>query len=181
MVLWHSNLGSVSEMGTHAHFDYYNHSCHPLALWRLLIQALYLTDTHSCSPYIAVSAALVAVRTVDLFLLPKQWSWTDYIFFQDYWAGSRWYTLCACATWPAYIRAYSGQLKWDQITKSLFWACGLELLKTIAYTIKQFCDILYFCSVYCLILILCCDNEAAECLTDSVVHHHREEGCSVDL
>ena len=39
----------------------------------------------------------------------------------------------------------------------------------------------YFCAVYCFILILLCDSEAAQCLTDPVVHCHREEGHSVVL
>ena len=38
--------------------------------------------------------------------------------------------------------------------------------------------ILYF--IYFFILILCCDSEAAQCLTDYVMHHGGV-GCSVDL
>lgn len=43
----------------------------------------------------AVRAALVAVKTVNLFLLSEQCSWIDYIFYQNYWAVSWWHIPCA--------------------------------------------------------------------------------------
>ena len=45
----------------------------------------------------------------------------------------------------------------------------------ISFVTEQFC---IFVLIY--FIVLCCDSEAAQCLTDTVVDHHGEEGCSVD-
>ena len=151
MLLWHSNLGSVSEMCTHAHFDYCNHSSLTSPMTLAIIQALQTLDRYlqwilhvrvlcmsryviqgckSCISHCEDGRSLSAPKTVvlnRLCLLPRvlnSLSWR--------------YTLCV-----AYIRAYSGQLKWDQITKSLVWACGLELLRNDCPQLSSF---MFFCT-----------------------------------
>ena len=95
---------------------------HSLALWCLLIASptdttrclqwsrhLYCERFYACEDILrhdmAVRAALVAVRTVTPN--PEQWSWTDYIFYQDYWAVSWWHTLCA--KWPSSLLVLRSQ------------------------------------------------------------------------